>query len=101
MSSYDSSQGTQLCKILEKKAGETKDIVNIDILKKLVEEEHPINMTDRGARVRIETLFVLYRSLLYILGLVWLTDKNKIVAVYRVLSAIRPESLCARLESDL
>lgn len=75
--------------------------MTIDSLDKLVEDQLRIDMTDKDSRSRIENLFVSYRSLLRRNGLTWLTQDNEKIAVYHVLSAICPELLRVRLESDL
>lgn len=60
-----------------------------------------MEMTDKDAQTRMETLFVSYKTLFSRNGLACLVDDNEKVAVYHVLSAVCPESPLARLESDL
>lgn len=98
---YDALSNNQLRKNLTNKAKELKDVVIIGGLDKLVEDELPVDMTDKVARFRFETLFVFYRFLLCRNGLTWFTQENEKIAVYHVFSAICPESLRVHLESDL
>lgn len=62
-------------------------------LEKLVKDELHIYMTKKEAPSRTESLFVSYKLHLCRHGLAWLTKDNEKVAVYHVLSAIRPELL--------
>lgn len=92
-SSYEDLTDELLRSYLEKKAEESKEVVTIDTLDKLVEDKLRIDMTDSDARSRIENLFVSYLTLLPRNGLSWIIKENEKVAVYHVLSSIRPETL--------
>lgn len=58
-------------------------------------------MTDTDASLRIKSLLESYKLLLCRQGLALLTTNKEKVDIYQVLSAIRPDSLQARLQSDL
>lgn len=99
--SYDELTDANLCEYLESKAEPSKSVVTTDMLDKIFEDSLRMDMTDNDARSRIEDLFVTYKSLLRRHGVSWVAKENEKVAVYHVLSAIRPVSLRCRLESDL
>lgn len=86
---------------LESKAVKTRKFVTTDQLDKLLDNELQIDMKDLNARSCFETLFVLYRSLMRHQGLSKITKDNEKIAVFHVLSAIRPEPLRLRPKSDL
>lgn len=60
-----------------------------------------MEMIDKNACSRIETLFISYKTLLERHGLGWLSDDNGEISVYHVLSKIYLESLRSRLKSHL
>lgn len=90
VTSYDNQTNDQLRKYLESEAEFLKDVVTMDMLDKIVEQSISITMNDKHAKSRIETSLPS-----------WVTQDNVKIAVYHVLSAIHPESLWKRLESDL
>lgn len=92
---------TVLRSYLERKAEESKESVNLDALDMIVERDLHMDMTDRNAKSRMESLFVSYHALLRRNGISWLLKTNQKVAVSHVLSAVRPKSLQDRLQSDL
>eukprot|EP00177_Eucheuma_denticulatum_P007332 GFKZ01013345.1.p1 GENE.GFKZ01013345.1~~GFKZ01013345.1.p1 ORF type:complete len:218 (+),score=13.70 GFKZ01013345.1:592-1245(+) len=58
-------------------------------------------MTGRKERSRMLSLVDAYHKLLRRNGLGWLLKENQKVAVLHVLSAVKPRTLCYRLQSDL
>lgn len=60
-----------------------------------------MNMRDKNAKPRMESLFVIHHALLRRNGLSWLLETNENVAVSHIISAIRPKTLKNRLQSDL
>lgn len=99
--SYDEVNDEQLRDYLSKKAEESKNVETIETLDLIVENELHTDMEDKDARSRIQTLFVSFKSLLRRNRLSWIIKDNGRKAVYHVLSAICPEPLCARFESDI
>lgn len=78
-----------------------KEAIIIEAFDKLIENNLRMDLSDTDARSRTEMLFVSYRSHLTRPSPSWLTSENAIVALYHVLSAIRPESLRLPLQSDM
>lgn len=72
--SHDDLSDDQLKSYLTKKAEETKSVVTIDTLNRLVETELHTDMTDINARSRIENYVFSYKSLLPQSGLIWQTN---------------------------
>lgn len=101
VTTYEELSDTRLRAYLDDKAVESKEVVTLDVLDDLVAKELRINMADSNAQSRIENLFISYHTLLRRHGLSWLLTDNQKLAVHHVLSAIRPEILRSRLESDL
>lgn len=101
VSSYETLTDDQLWTYLDKKSEESKETVTLDTLDDIVSKKLRIKISDSDAESRIENLFVSYHSLLRRHGLSWIIKDNQKIAVYHVLSAIRPESLRSRLESNL
>lgn len=98
---FSALSDSTLREYLSLKAEESREVITMEKLDKLVQDELHINMADKDARSRMESLFVSYQSLLRRNGLKWLTQENQTVAVMHVLSAVRPVSLQIRLRSDL
>lgn len=92
VTSYDELQDSHIGSYLDGKAEESKEVMTISVLDKLVENELRIDMSDKDARSRIETLFMSYNSLLRRNGLAWLSKDNEKISIFHVLSRIRPES---------
>lgn len=90
-----------LTQVPQSKADESKELVSVDALDKIVEQELKMKMTDQNANSRAEILFVFYHSLLRRMGLTWLLQSNQRFCVYHVLSAIRLHMLQDGLTSDL
>lgn len=98
---YDNLTDDQLRTYLDSNVESSKDVITIDMLDKNLEDNMRMDMNDKDATSRIEKLFISYKSLLRRNGLPWVHEDNEKVAVYHVLSAICPESLQRRHESDL
>ena len=60
-----------------------------------------MDMKDKNARSRMESLFVSYHKLLRRHGVSWIVKNNQKVAVGHVLSCIKPATLQSRLQSNL
>lgn len=86
---------------MDKEAERFKNVETIETLEKLGEEKFCIDVPDKDARSRIETIFTSFRLLDRQHGLSWLTNDHKKTAVFHVLSAIRPELLCTHLEFEI
>lgn len=76
VSSYDTLTDEHLRTYLDKQAEESKEVVTIYNLDKLVEYRLHIDMKDSDARSQIKNLFVSYKTLLRSNGLSWLTKEN-------------------------
>ena len=98
---YESLTNEILRKHLDSKCTESRNIVTLAMLDEIVLNNLRMNMNDTAATSRVESLFILYIMLLRKHGLSWVQDSNPKVAVYHVLSAIKPKTLCNRLENDL
>lgn len=98
MTANDDLTNDQRRASLNAKAWPSKDLVTIDMLDKIVEEKLKMDITDKDVTSRIKNAFISYKSLLRQRSLSWVTQDNAKVAVYNVLSAIRPESLQQRLQ---
>ena len=90
---YKSLTDDVLRKYLEDKARESKETVSLATLDKIVERKLHMNMSDSSAKSRMQSLFVSYTTLLRRHGLAWVLESNQKVAVYHVLSAVRPLDL--------
>lgn len=99
--SYETLEDKTLRKFLEDESKESKEVLSMDILDDIVSKELRTNMSDRNAKSRMRNLFVSYRTILRRHGIEWILEDNEKVAVKHVLSAIRPNTLRQRLESDL
>lgn len=86
---------------LEKKCAESKTTLNQEALDRIVKNELRTVMRDTNALSRMRNLFVTYHLILCRHGLSWLPETNPKVAVNHVLQAVRPGSLCTRLQSDI
>eukprot|EP00737_Agarophyton_chilense_P001240 gb/GEZJ01001384.1/.p2 GENE.gb/GEZJ01001384.1/~~gb/GEZJ01001384.1/.p2 ORF type:complete len:297 (-),score=23.80 gb/GEZJ01001384.1/:4742-5632(-) len=60
-----------------------------------------MKMSDSNAVVHMENLFIEYPSILRRHGLAWLPKKNAKLSFKHILTAIRPEVVRTRLESDI
>lgn len=99
--SFESLSDNTLMSYLDGKAKESKVVVTLETLDKLVSKNLRTNMADTNAKSRIENLFVAYHSVLRRHGLSWILEDSPKIAVYHVLSGIRPQNLQNRLQSDL
>lgn len=98
---YKSLTDEQVRNFLSKRAEESKEVVTLEKLDGIVSRELRTNMRNTNAAARMQDLFTNYHTILVRNGLKWIIKDNQKVAVYHVLSAIRPNSLKERLESDL
>lgn len=101
VTSFEDMTDTQLRKYLDDKAEESKDALTLDGLEELVRKKLKMNMDNRNAKSRMQGLFASYHSLLSQNGVKWIIDENQKLTVTHVLSAVRPQSLRERLESNL
>ena len=99
--SLESLDEVILRKYLDTQAVESKTTITVEDLDDVVDKELSMNMSNRNARSRMQSLFVDYHSLLDRHGLTWIIEENQKLAVAHVLSAIRPVTLRERLTSDL
>lgn len=90
-----------LRKYLEKKAEEKKELFTVSTLDAIIQKELTMDMYDKSAKSRMESLFTSYISILRRNGLSWITKTHQKTAVSHVLWAIKPKILQSRLESDL
>lgn len=86
--SVESLSDNTLRSYLDDKAKDSKVVVILENLYKLVNKKLRINMADTDAKSRTENLFVAYHSLLRRHGLSWTLEDNQKIAVYHILSAI-------------
>ena len=93
--------GDKLREYLDKESSESKEFFNLSTLDELVAKELSMDIANRSATSRMKSLFIQYHSLLAKQGLSWIISDNQKLAVSHVLSAIRPNYLKERLESDL
>lgn len=91
----------QLRAYLDWEAKESKEAVTLEGLVELIEKKLRMNMDNKNAKSRMQGLFADYYSILSQQGVKWIIEENQKLAVTHVLSAIRPQSLKERLESDL
>lgn len=101
VTSFDAMTDEQLRTYLDKEAEYSKDAVTLEGLDELIEKKLKMNMEKKNARSRMQRLFANYHSLLTENGVKWIIQENQKLAVTHVLSAIRPQPLRERLESDL
>lgn len=99
--SYADLTDSQLRSFLEERSAESQDSMTIEQLDKIVSQKLRTNMRNNNAKSRMQDLFSSYVTILSRNGLRWLIEENPKVAVYHVLSAVRPQSLQNRLTSDL
>ena len=99
--SYDELSEIDLREHLDQKAQESQETITLETLDEIVDINLRMNKKDKNSKSRMESLFVSYHSLLRRNGLSWLIEPNPKVAVYHVLSAIKPKILHDRLSSDL
>lgn len=99
--SYEKLTDEQLRTFLEGRVQESKDVVTLDTLDKIVKNRLHTDMRNTNAKTRIQDLFASYNTILRNNGLLWIIEDNQKVAVSHVLSAVRPANLKERLESDL
>ena len=86
---------------LEKNAAESKESISLESLDNLVKKDLHMDMSNREARSRMQSLFVSYHALLRRHGADWVVNDVPKVAVRHVLSAVKPRSLYDRLDSDI
>ncbi len=86
---------------LKSKAVLSPDVININDISEIISRELRMDTTIRCATSRMQTLFILYITVLSNHGLSWITDSNQDLAVGHVLATIRPASLRKRLEYDM
>lgn len=98
---YESLSETALRSFLEGKAQESRKSLTASDLDVLVESELIMDMSIRSARSHMELLFMSYISLLLRNGIKWVLDSNQKLAVTHIATAVRPNLLRKRLESDL
>lgn len=99
--SFDSLTEAKLRDYLDESAAESKDTATLEGLDELVTQELVMDMSNLSAKFRMQNLSIDYHSLLTKGELKWIVSDNQKLAVSHVLSAIYPESLRARLQSDL
>ena len=98
---YGVLKDTVLRQYLKGKAEESKESVNLATLDEVVECELKMDMADKNAKPRMESLFVAYHALLNIHSRACLLRANQKVAVLHVLSAVNPRSHKDGGKSDL
>ena len=98
---YEDLQDADLRSYLETQARASKQAMTIDKLDRFVKADLRINMRDEDSVSRTRNLFVSYHALLRKHGVSWVMEENPKIAVRHVTSALRPEALRSRLESDL
>ena len=101
VSSYDTLTDEVLRVYLDGKAAASKEVVTISTLDDVIERKLRMDMSDPGAKSRMESLFTSYYTILRQHGLIWVVNDAQKVAVQHVLSQIRPSSLQQRLKDDL
>ena len=99
--SVNTLNDSQLRKYLSKKAETSKNNVTIPILEKIVKKGLSMDKRDECVYSRMENLFISYIILLKNNGCLWIINDSPKVAVYHVLSKIRPETLQERIRNDL
>lgn len=99
--SYDTITSDLVRSFLESRAKESKEIITLKKLDKIVAEELRMNMWNTDATARMQDLFSQYHTILRRNGLKWIINENQKIAVGQVLSAIQPLVLRDRLTSDL
>ena len=87
---YNELSDARLRAYREKKAMSSKSTATLSTLDKLGKEQLWMNMSDRSAISRLQQLLIGYETLLRQSGLLRILDTNQKVAVFHVLSAIRP-----------
>lgn len=75
--------------------------LNLDTVDMIVKTDLRIDVSNKNAANRMESLFISSHRLLRNHGAAWLLESNQNVAVYHVLSAICLRNLQDRLSSDL
>lgn len=101
MEDYSKLTDTDLRKYLDSKAEESKKNLTATDVDIIVDKDLHMDMSIRSARSRMELLFMNYTAILRRNGLKWVLQSNQKLAVQHVLSAIKPQALRKRLESDL
>ena len=101
VSSYDELADDVLRTYLDSLSQESKDAMNLTVLDRMVETQLHMDMNVKSADARVQKLFMTYHTILRKNGLAWILKENQKVAVYHVLSAIRPLTFKQRIESDL
>lgn len=101
VSSYEELTDDLLQNYLSQKAEDSRDVVTLEELHKLVPDELRITMVDEDAGSRIESLFISYQCSLGRNGIQRITKENERVALTHVLFSIRPLSLHSRLQFSL
>lgn len=98
---YKDLTDNQLRIYLNSKVESPKDIVTINTLDMMVEDDLRMDINDKDKTSQIGSVIISKKLLLQRNGLAWVTEEIKKVAISDVLSAIRPESLQKRLNSNL
>ena len=98
---YDTLTDARLRSYLEEKSKESRDAVTLETLDGIVSRELRTEMSDKNAKSRMQSLFVSYHAMLKRNGVAWILNSNQKVAVFHVLSAVRPKHLRNRLDADL
>lgn len=101
ISDYDALTDQVLRACLDEKAQESKEDLTLEALDNIFTSELVMDICDKNSKSRMETLFLSYYKMLRRNGIAWLLKKNQKVAVYHVLSVVKPKALQHRLESDL
>lgn len=98
---YKDLSDEQLSTYLKSLSAESEDTITLSTLDALVKSKLRMNMREKSASLRMQYLFSSYDTLLEENGLLWVFESNQKVAVYHILSAIKPEGLQMRLRDDL
>lgn len=100
-SSYNDLKDTDLLNYLEYQDASSKTTRKVENLERIVKKDLRTDMRDDYAVSCMRNLFVSYHELLCRQGFGWVTEGNQKIAVQHVTSAVKPEALRTRLQSDL
>lgn len=93
VTSYKFLTDIVLRKFLESKTEKSKNLISSNAVDEIVGKDLCITRKDSNAQSRMENLLISYHSLLCRHGLKGIISENQKVAVFHILSAIRPLSL--------
>lgn len=93
VTSFEALSEEKLKTYLDNKAEESTDIVTLGTIDAIVQSNLKMNLQDKSAKSRMETLFISYVMPLRKHEFLWVKERNQKVAVNHVLYAVTPFSL--------